>query len=111
MSLFHCSCGFAIDDPDELGDHFREVFTPEDDTGTDGRVHVELADDSAERAGSSVAGLTCPCGLVTGDASEFDDHFLLAFVPADHIGTDGRRHSVVDPATPDRWHVARSGDE
>jgi hypothetical protein len=58
VSLFHCSCGFAIDDPDELG-----------------------------------------------------DHFLLAFISPDHIGTDSRRHSVVDTATPDRWHVARSGDE
>jgi hypothetical protein len=111
VSLFHCSCGFAIDDPDELGDHFRQVFTPEDDAGTDGRVHAELADDSAQRAGLPTAAHMCSCGLATDDASEFDDHFLLAFVPPDHAGTDGRRHSVVDPATPDRWHVARGGDE
>jgi hypothetical protein len=111
VSLFHCSCGFAADDPDELGDHFRVVFTPEDDAGTDGRVHAELADDSAQRAGLPAAAHVCSCGLATDDASDFDDHFLLAFIPPDHAGTDGRRHSVVDPATPDRWHVARGGDE
>ena len=104
MSLFHCSCGFAIDDPDELGDHFREVFAPEDDTGTDGCIHAELADSFSD------AGRACSCGFATKDAGELDDHFLVLFVPSDHIGTDGRRHSVVDPATPDRWHVARGGD-
>jgi hypothetical protein len=107
VSLFHCSCGFAVDDPDELGDHFREVFTPDDDAGTDGRVHAELADDAAQRAGHPAAAHVCSCGLATNDASDFDDHFLLAFIPPDHAGTDGRRH----PATPDRWHVEWGGDE
>jgi hypothetical protein len=106
VSLFHCSCGFAIDDPDELGDHFRRVFTPDGDTDACGRLHVELADDCAPRAALPAAGHVCSCGYATDDASAFDDHFLLAFAPPDHIGTDGRRHSVMDPATPDRWHVA-----
>jgi hypothetical protein len=102
VSRFHCSCAFAIDDPDELGDHFREVFTPEDDTGTDGRIHVELAGHIARLAGLPTAAHVCSCGLATDDAAEFDDHFLAAFVPPDHIGTDRRRHSVIDPAAPGR---------
>ena len=37
MSVFHCSCGFAIDDPDEYGDHIRLAFARDDDIGTDGQ--------------------------------------------------------------------------
>jgi hypothetical protein len=111
VSLFHCSCGFAIDDADELGDHFRGVFTPDDDTHASGRVHVELTDDAARLAGFPAAGHVCSCGFAADDASEFDDHFLLVFTPPDHIGTDGSRHSLIDPATPARWHVARDEGE
>jgi hypothetical protein len=52
----------------------------------------------------------CSCGLATDDIAEFDDHFLLAFFPPDSVGTDGLRHSVVDPATPDRWYFRRGED-
>ena len=52
------------------------------------------------------AGFVCSCGLAADDGTEFDDHFLIAFVTPDATGTDGRRHSLVDPATPDRWQVS-----
>lgn len=106
MSVFHCSCGFAVDDPGELRDHFGEVFTPGDDADANDVVHAELADDYAQLAGLPLAVHLCSCGFGTDDTAEFDDHFLLAFFPPDAIGTDGRRHSVVNPATPNRWHVA-----
>jgi transposase InsO family protein len=38
VSRYHCSCGFAIDDPDEFGDHYRLAFAPDDDIGTDRRT-------------------------------------------------------------------------
>jgi hypothetical protein len=43
MSALHCSCGFACDSPDEFGDHTRLVFARDDDIGTDGQAHAELA--------------------------------------------------------------------
>ena len=42
MSRYHCSCGCAVDSVGEFGDHFREVFIPADESGTDGQVHTEL---------------------------------------------------------------------
>jgi hypothetical protein len=110
VSLFHCSCGFAIDDPGELRDHLGAVFIPDDDTDAEGRAHVELADEYARQAGLPSAVHVCSCGLATDDTAEFDDHFLLAFFPPDSVGTDGLRHSVVDPATPDRWYFTRGED-
>jgi hypothetical protein len=105
VSAFHCTCGYAIDDPDCLADHFRDVFTPDDDTDSGGCVHVELTDDYVKLAANPAREYVCSCGLAADDGIEFDDHFLMAFATPDAIGTDGRRHSLMDPATPDRWQV------
>ncbi len=98
MSQFHCTCGFAIDLADEFGDHMHQVFTRDDDMGTDGRIHHELADASPTK-------LACACDFATPDMTEFDDHLLIVFITPDGIGTDGEKHVPVDPSTPDRWFV------
>ena len=95
MSRYQCSCGFAIDDPAEFGDHYRLVFASDDDTGIDGRVHAELADDHARatrRYPDTVPRHVCACGFATDDTPEFDDHLLTAFITPDRIGTDGNEH-------------------
>ena len=98
MSRFHCSCGFAIDRAEEFGDHMHQVFARDDDIGTDGRIHRELAD-------AGPAKLVCACGFAATDTAEFDDHLLIVFITQDGIGADGGKHVPVDPATPDRWFV------
>ncbi len=102
MSRFHCSCGFAIDQAEEFGDHLHQAFARDDDLGTDGRIHLELADTrSPDHA--------CACGFATTDLTDFDDHLLIVFITLDGIGigTDGERHVPVDPSTPDRWYVRK----
>jgi hypothetical protein len=103
MSRFHCSCGFAIDHADEFGDHMHQVFARDDDIGTDGHVHRELAD-----TGST--GHVCACGFV-GERAEFDDHLFIVFIAPDGVGNDGERHVPVNLATPDRWYVRKGIDE
>ena len=107
MSLFHCSCGFARDDADELGDHTRLAFARDDDIGADGQAHADLAD---ERAPSTPKHI-CACGFQTDDTPEFDDHLLIAFIPPDNIGSDGDKHVPADTATPIRWYVRKTVDE
>lgn len=111
MSHFHCSCGFAIDDPDEFGDHFRLSFAPGDDIGTDGHAHTELTDEYARATGRYPASAplprqVCSCGYATDDTAEFDDHMLMVFITPDGIGDDGEKHVPSDPSTPDRWYTA-----
>jgi hypothetical protein len=98
MSQFHCSCGFAIDLADEFGDHMHQVFARDDDIGTDGHIHYELAD-------AATIKLACACGFATAGATEFDDHLLIVFITPDGIGNDGGKHVPTDPSTPDRWFV------
>jgi hypothetical protein len=104
MSVFHCSCGFAIDDPDEYGDHIRLAFARDNDIGTDGQVHTDMA-------GGSVGRHECACGFTIIDTPEFDDHLLIMFVTPDGFGADGQRHVPVDTSTPERWFVRKSVDE
>jgi hypothetical protein len=99
MSLYHCLCGLACDDPDEFGDHFRLVFMPDGDTGNDGLTHAEITSPGDPRN-------VCSCGLAADDPSELDDHFLMVFTPADSIGTDGLKHI---PADPKRFRVTGPG--
>jgi hypothetical protein len=115
MSGFHCSCGFAVDDADEFGDHLRIVFAPDDDTGTDGQVHAEVTGGYARGTGRFPAGSplprhVCRCGFAADDTAEFDDHLLLVFVPPDGIATDGDRHVAVNPAIPHRLLIEGLGD-
>ena len=105
MSRFHCSCGFAIDDADEFGDHIRLAFTRDDDIGTDGQVHADLAGGSRRSHGSPQH--VCACGFPSDDTPEFDDHLLIMFVTPDGVDTDGKRHVPVDTSTPDRWYVRK----
>jgi hypothetical protein len=103
MSLYHCACGFAIDDPTEFGDHLEASFARLDDIGTDGSVHLEL--------GGSRAGLRiCACGFTADDAPELDDHLLIVFVTPDGVGADGERHVLVDLSLRDHLYPRR-GDE
>lgn len=103
MSRFHCSCGFAIDRAEEFGDHLHQVFDRDDDIGTDGQVHRELAD-------TAPASHACACGFAASDLADFDDHLLLAFITHDGVGTDGERHVPEDPSSPDRWYVRGATD-
>jgi hypothetical protein len=104
MSRFHCSCGFAIDHPEELADHLHQAFGADNDIGIDGRTHFELAD-------ADPAKLKCACGLTASDIADLDDHLLIVFITPDSIGTDGKTHALADPSTPDRWYVRRAIDE
>lgn len=103
MSAYHCSCGFAINEADEFGDHLREVFERDDDTGTDGLVHAEVTPEGQRLP------LVCACGFRSYGAPEFDDHLLIVRVPPDGIGNDGDKHVPVDPSTPNRWYI-RDGE-
>ncbi len=84
MSRFHCSCGFAIDQAEEFGDHMHQAFARDNDMGTDGHTHRELADADQARH-------VCACGFATSDMTEFDDHLLIVFMTPDAVGTDGVR--------------------
>jgi hypothetical protein len=85
MAGARCACGFSevagVDGA--IGDHLREVFTPDDDTGPDGTVHLE-----------GETGLFCVGGS-GGSAERLDSHFLEAFTPVDSGGRDGVTHRPV----------------
>ena len=70
MAGARCSCGFTeAEGADEtISDHLLEVFTPEDDKGTDGRYHLEGAPD-----------LACACGLAAAAAAEARRAFPAGF--------------------------------
>lgn len=36
-----CTCGAAFATPEELDDHFMEIFIPDDGRAPDGTLHVE----------------------------------------------------------------------
>lgn len=132
MSLYHCSCGCAADSASEFGDHFREVFIPADETGTDGQVHTELTASAVLETmtgGASPARIlwfrlqalirswtrrpgpcACLCGYGARAAREMDDHFLMVFTPPGSAGLDGLKHVPVDPSTPVRWFVSGHPD-
>jgi hypothetical protein len=101
MSLYHCSCGFAIDDADQYGDHLNLAFARSDDIGTDGLIHFEST--AGERA--------CACGVSVADPSELNDHLLMAFVTPDGVGGDGEKHVPTDLSTPERWYLKNATDE
>lgn len=105
MSVYHCSCGFAINEADEFGDHLREVFARDDEADTDGRVHSEVTPPGQVRP------LVCTCGFRASSAPEFDDHILLVRIPPDNIGSDGGKHVPVDTSTPVRWYIPEADGE
>ena len=37
-----CACGATFATPDDLDDHFLELFIPDNDTAPDGRLHAEV---------------------------------------------------------------------
>jgi hypothetical protein len=86
MTAQRCTCGFTeADEVDEtVVDHLLWVFTPQGDTGADGRVHLE-----------GTSELTCLCGFRAGMAEELDSHFLEMFIPADGIDSGGVEHKVI----------------
>jgi len=100
VSRYHCSCGFAIDDPEALADHLGWVFDRDDDIGTDGSRHAEVTH-------ARLPAHRCECGYTTSDTADFNDHLLLMVIPADGIGIDGDRHALVDLATPRQWFAMR----
>jgi hypothetical protein len=83
----HCECGYLASKQQDFTDHYREIFTPDDDKGTDGLVHAEAARDCTGNDGT----LACLCGF-TGELDALDEHFLRVFAPADRIGRDGMKH-------------------
>jgi hypothetical protein len=82
MSAYQCACGYLADSHDELGDHRREMFTPDDDTDAGGQPHAEAAHDNR----------ACLCGFAADDTAGLDAHLLAVFTPSDAIGHDGRAH-------------------
>jgi hypothetical protein len=102
MSLYHCLCGAATDDPDEFGDHFRFAFACTSDTGNDGLVHAEITSPGEARN-------VCSCGLATDDPRKLDDHLLIVFTTPDGVGADGLKHIPIDTAAPDRFQVTGPG--
>jgi hypothetical protein len=104
MPRYHCSCGFAIDNPDALADHLGWVFDPNDDIGNDGHPHAEITHPGPPAH-------LCACGYATSDTADFGDHLLLVVIPPDGIGLDGDRHVLVDLATPHHWYVTRPASD
>lgn len=104
MSRFHCSCGFAIDDPEALADHLGWAFDRDDDTGTDGKAHAEITH-------AGLPAHLCACGYSSADPADFNDHLLIVVIPADGIGIDGTRHALIDLATPALWYAMRPADD
>jgi hypothetical protein len=76
-----CSCGFTETPAETLTDHLLEVFTPEDNKGSDAKIHEE-----------GTPALACACGLTGTSPEELDRHFRQLFTPSDLIGGDGKRH-------------------
>lgn len=85
MTAQRCTCGFTESNGDDetIGDHLLRVFTPEDDKGADGQVHLE-----------GDTGLTCLCGFRAHAAGELDSHFLEMFIPADRVDSGGVEHKA-----------------
>jgi hypothetical protein len=71
LSLFHCACGHATDDPESFADHLGWVFDRDDDIGTDGYPHAEVTHPGPPAH-------LCACGYTTNDAADFNDHLLCA---------------------------------
>ena len=89
MNTIQCVCGFIEDEAGDqtLDDHLFEAFTPEDDKGSDGLVHME-----------GQQNLTCFCGLAASTPEELDVHLLALFTPDDAIGRDGKKHNLITSA-------------
>jgi hypothetical protein len=85
----HCECGYLASSQQDLTDHYRDMFTPEDDKDPGGLVHAEAACDFPGNDGI----LACLCGF-TGAIDELDEHLLRVFAPADKTGRDGRKHGT-----------------
>jgi hypothetical protein len=86
MTAQRCTCGFteANADDETIVDHLLRVFTPDDDKGADGQVHLE-----GNRE------LACLCGFRAGTTGELDSHFLEMFFPADRVDPGGVEHKVI----------------
>jgi hypothetical protein len=83
MLAMRCACGFEELGDEQVIDHLLAVFEPPDATGTDDRIHEEMA------------GRTCSCGFSAISGDEMGAHFLAAFTPAGKVGRDGRAHEVL----------------
>ena len=84
MADAQCTCGFTESGDETMIDHLLRVFAADDDTGTDGLVHLE---------GEQL--LTCLCGFAGATPGELDRHFLAVFMTHDAIGPDGEKHEPV----------------
>ena len=86
MLATRCACGFERLEDEQLIDHLLAVFEPDDSTGTDGLVHLEMAK------------LACSCGYQTASSDELNSHFLEVFRRTNQFGRDGRKHESIAPA-------------
>jgi len=82
MTATRCLCGFQRLDDEEVTDHLLAVFTPDDFTGNDGRVHQEQA-----------VGV-CSCGFTATPAQDLDSHFIAVFTPGGSVSRDGVKHAA-----------------
>jgi hypothetical protein len=90
MTAQRCTCGFTEANPEgeTIADHLLRAFTPEDDKGADGRVHLE-----------GEPGLACLCGFRASVPAELDSHFLEIFIPASRVDSSGVEHKVIGEQT------------
>ena len=86
MTAQRCACGFTEADGDDetVVDHLLWTFTPQDNKGADGQVHLEGHPE-----------LVCLCGFRASTAGELDSHFLEMFIPADGMDSGGVEHQVI----------------
>lgn len=40
--IIACTCGATFENPEELDDHFMEIFIPDDGLAVDGTQHLEV---------------------------------------------------------------------
>ena len=83
MLATRCACGFERLEDEQLIDHLLAVFEPDDSTGADGLVHLEMAR------------LACSCGYQAASSDELNDHFLEVFMRTGQCGRDGRKHESI----------------
>ncbi len=89
MSAYQCSCGYVAASDGELGDHWGEAFIPPDDRDAAGVVHAEAA-----REPDGGPSWCCLCGDTFDHFGKLDTHLLDMFIPAGHVGLDGRAHAA-----------------
>jgi hypothetical protein len=89
MPCTQCACGFTETADETITDHLLTAFSPSDNRGLDGQVHLEGARGQ------------CLCGLVPGTPGGLDEHFLAVFTTGDSRTPDGTSHAASNSVNTD----------